>query len=121
MLVTLPRKGGNMKILVVEDNRFWQARLIQWLTQLGHTVVATAYDQSSALKATEENVPELVTMDGKLIGEKGLDIARAIRELYPNIQILMISGEGDEFEGKGLCKEEFRFEQLGEYIMRNFK
>lgn len=101
-----------LKVVMVENNLTFRDSLRAWLERIEDCdVVGTAADMSTALNLVLTLNPDLVTMDGQLDNEEsGLRIAAAIRAENPNVKILMISGDGLQFEGAGLKKtgsEEF--------------
>lgn len=97
------------RILVVEDDWGWQKRIRENVEELGYQVLGPAYYSGRALELFRSERPDLVTMDGTLAaGEKGLEVAAAMRAESPAVPIIMITHHGrDKFEGRGMGKATF--------------
>ncbi len=66
---------SKIKILVVDDSRFTQQRLTQFLNQFNDfDVVGTASNASETLSKNQQLQPDLITLDHELTGINGLDI-----------------------------------------------
>ena len=83
-----------MKILIVEDEPFAADDLHEKLEQLQHHVTAIAEDYSSAVKAIESEIPDLVIIDIGLKGERsGIDLGEKLTAM--NIPHMYLSGVQD--------------------------
>jgi DNA-binding response OmpR family regulator len=82
-----------MHILVVDDEPEVRALLRAGLEPEGFTV-GEAGDGAGLLKALEGAHVDLITLDVRLGGEDGFNLAREIRAKN-NVPIVMISGKGD--------------------------
>src|SRR6476660_6810054 len=82
-------------ILVVDDEEDIRDIVSGILSDEGHET-RTAFDSDSALAAIADRVPRLVFLDIWLQGSKldGLELLDAIKTLYPDLAIVMISGHG---------------------------
>lgn len=106
------KEGLKKKVLVVEDTIFERIKLVGMLESFGYEVFV-AGNEEDALEMVRVHNPDIVTMDGRLgstkdgvkINQRELDVAKKIREKDPKIKILMITTEGQAFEGRGLFKE----------------
>ena len=86
-----------LRVLVVDDHRDSADALAWVLHNIGHQV-RTAYDATSALRAFDELVPEVVFQDLHLPARhSGLEIAREIRKRRPSARAVLIAmtGAGD--------------------------
>lgn len=85
-------KGGDETILIVEDEREILDMMRDFLSDLGYEVI-TASSAEEAMEKIEgiSRIDFLVT-DVILPGKKGPDFAKAIKEIYPQLKILFISG-----------------------------
>jgi len=80
-------------ILVVDDEESICQSLKGILSDEGYEVL-TAKSGEEALKMTEEEQPDLVLLDIWLPGIDGIDVLKAVKQEYPQIQIIMMSGHG---------------------------
>jgi signal transduction histidine kinase/DNA-binding response OmpR family regulator len=88
-----PQLGGDEHLLVVEDDGKVLAMAVETLEALGYRV-STATDASAglALIQADESI-DLVFSDVIMPGgSNGIDLARAARDLRPNLPILLTSG-----------------------------
>jgi len=85
--------GGSEAVLVVEDDNSLRWLTCQMLTQFGYTVVE-AQDASHALALARERAGDvdLLITDVVMPGLNGRQLARQIRQLYPHIKVLLMSG-----------------------------
>ena len=87
-------------------------RTIDW-ESLGFSVPREAHNGLEALEFAEESAPDVVLTDIKMPYMDGLELAHKLKELYPNIRIVVFSGF-DEFE---YAREALRLE-AEEYILK---
>jgi two-component system response regulator YesN len=87
-------------------------RKIDW-NSLGYEVPRYAHNGLEALDMAEEKTPDVVMTDIKMPYMDGLELSRQLKELYPGIRIIIMSGF-DEFE---YAKEAIRLE-AEEYILK---
>ena len=80
-------------ILVVDDEAAVRTLLRECFELEGYRV-SEAADAASAKAQLEPEPPHLITLDLKLGGDDGLDLARQIRGIC-NVPIVMITGKGD--------------------------
>ncbi|HYN15869.1 MAG TPA: PAS domain S-box protein [Terriglobales bacterium] len=85
--------GGSEAVLVVEDDNSLRWLTCQMLTQFGYTVVE-AQDASHALALARERAGDidLLITDVVMPGLNGRQLARQVRQLYPHIKVLLMSG-----------------------------
>ncbi|MEX2643138.1 MAG: response regulator transcription factor [Acetobacterales bacterium] len=81
-------------VLVVDDDEPFRDVVRAYLLDESYTVLE-AYDRRSMTARIGERVPEIVLLDLKLPGDDGLTLAGDLRQSYPNIGIVMISGKED--------------------------
>lgn len=90
------------RLLIVEDDpdQLELRRLI--LEYAGHRV-RTAADPRAALEAFVEFAPALVVMDLRLPRtEDGLSLIEALRQRFPEVRIVVLSGAEDNFENSAV-------------------
>ena len=69
----------------------------------GFTAVGEANDGAAALEAIERLQPALVIVDVRMPGMNGLELARRIRESYPDTVVLLVSSD-DHVEGAATAR-----------------
>ena len=83
-----------MRIVIAEDSVLLRAGLTRLLLDAGDEVVATVGDADSLLDVVERHQPELAVVDVRMPPthtDDGLRAALRIRELHPDIGILVLS------------------------------
>lgn len=88
-----------MKVLLVDDEKMEREGLRDYMPwdQLGLEVCGEASDGMYALKLSAEMKPEIVISDIKMPGTDGIELATRLREMFPDIKVIFISGY-QEFE-----------------------
>ncbi|WP_130836287.1 response regulator [Lachnoclostridium sp. Marseille-P6806] len=87
-----------IRLLIVEDEapiRNGLLRHVPWKT-LGVDEVSAAENAEDALRTAAELRPDIVLSDIRMPGMLGTDMARALRGLLPDCQILFVSGYSDK-------------------------
>ncbi len=84
-----------MRILIVEDERPLREGLADLLTAAGHEV-ATVADGPSGLRRATGEAFDLVLLDLMLPGMDGIEICRRVRQVRPDLAILMLTARGSE-------------------------
>ncbi len=112
-------------ILVVDDEPHTRNFICDGLSALGITDnaigVATA---DEALVEVNQRQPDLVITDVRMPGLNGLDLARYIRQTYPNIKVIVVTGYSTRDIEKtalalsvtALLKKPFGLETLGDIV-----
>jgi two-component system nitrogen regulation response regulator NtrX len=80
-------------ILVVDDEESICQSLEGILSDEGYEVL-TAKSGEEALKMIEEEQPDLILLDIWLPGIDGIDVLKNVKQEYPQIQVIMMSGHG---------------------------
>jgi two-component system, NtrC family, nitrogen regulation response regulator NtrX len=81
------------RILIVDDEESIRDVLRQLFEYEGH-LVRTASSGHQALKAVDEEAPDVVFLDVKMPGMDGLEALGRLKEKAPGAQVVMISGHG---------------------------
>ena len=83
--------AGAARIMVVDDDSDVRAFLVDSLESLGHKVSAAGSGED-ALAMLAECAPELAFIDYAMPGMHGADVARAAREVLPDLPIVFVTG-----------------------------
>ena len=101
-----------MRILVIEDNSDIAANLGDYLEDRGHTVDFAA-DGVTGLHLAVVHDFDAIVLDLNLPGMDGIETLRHIKQMKPEIEVIMLTGHASvEFGLKGM--------QLGafDYVMK---
>ena len=81
------------RILIVDDEAFIRENLERILSEDGYRPVSTDRGEEALRQVNEEEV-DLVLLDLNLGNKSGLDVLRALREVDPDILVIIITGYG---------------------------
>lgn len=81
------------KILIVDDESFIRENVERILGEEGYHVIS-AIDGSSAIPIVQEEEIDLVLLDLNLGNEHGIDVLRRLREIDPELLVIIITGYG---------------------------
>jgi two-component system response regulator HydG len=82
------------KILVIDDDRDICSLLNRFLTRKGYTV-SENYKGKSSVEYLKENKPDLVLADFRLEDMDGTMLLQKIKEIYPEMPVIIITGYSD--------------------------
>ncbi len=83
---------ADFRILIVEDHVDFRTSLRDLLhTRLPGVLVDETGEGGEALAKIEDAPPHLVFMDIQLPGRNGLELTRCIKEVYPEIIVVMLT------------------------------
>jgi DNA-binding NarL/FixJ family response regulator len=91
-------RGGQVRVVLVEDNGLFLDALSESLQGRGVDVVGQAGDVETALAVIGGTLPDVALLDIRLPPTKtdeGLQIATWVRRRHPQVGILLISETGD--------------------------
>jgi two-component system, NtrC family, response regulator AtoC len=86
--------GNSVKIFVVEDNDWYNRLLVHTLSLNPDYEVKSYFNGRDFLAALHER-PDIVTLDYRLPDMTGDELLKQIKQLYPDIQIILISEQND--------------------------
>ena len=91
-----------MRILVVDDDPFMTDILRMYLSRMGHDT-DVAENGLKALRLLESGPYEVVITDAVMPEMTGFELCRAVRDKYPHIRIIGLTGAVNvkEFEKSG--------------------
>ena len=81
------------KLLIVDDEPSILTTLSSVLKDEGYDVI-TAADGESALKCIKDQLPSLILLDIWMPGLDGLDTLQRIKDSFPGVIVIMMSGHG---------------------------
>lgn len=87
-------KAEHIKILVVDDEPHVRELLTRWLKLEGYETVA-AENGEDALQNLTKNKFHLVISDIMMPGMSGVDLLMAVRVLYPDVAVIMVTAVDD--------------------------
>jgi len=90
-----PMTRSRARLLIVEDQRSNRELIADMLTSEGYDVV-TAQDGVDALNQLAVPLPDVIISDLKMPRMSGFEFLAVVREKYPDVPLIAISGE---FEG----------------------
>ncbi|MBI2430978.1 MAG: response regulator [Candidatus Levybacteria bacterium] len=90
-----------MKILIVEDDSFFQKFYTSKLTEQGFTTIVAA-DGKEALAAVEQEKPDLILLDIIMPNIDGFEVLSKLKknEITKNIPVIVFSSLGQEQDVK---------------------
>ena len=87
-------------VLVVDDAKVMRINVKNMLEKLGHEVIAEAANGYLAIEQYKEHLPDFVTMDITMPGERriadGIDAVKGIIDFHPAAKIIMITSHGEQ-------------------------
>lgn len=81
------------KLLIVEDHAEFRQELKRLLHDLGE--IYECSDGTEAFSAYSQHQPDWVLMDIRMAGLNGLAATRAIKSVYPEARIVIVTGYDD--------------------------
>ncbi len=89
--------SGCIRVMVVDNCRVVRAGLAVALQAFDDfELVGEASDGAEAVEMCARTQPNVVLMDLVMPGTDGVTATQAIRKAYPNVQIIILSGFGEE-------------------------
>ena len=87
---------ADIDVMIVDDHPVFRQGLRDLVeTEPDLRIVAEAADGETALELVESEQPDVVLMDINLPTINGLQVTRQLRELHPDIRVIMITGYDD--------------------------
>jgi two-component system, NarL family, response regulator len=83
---------NNLRLLLVEDDELFRLGLVVRLQQEAEIeILAEAIDGEMAVELTNQYLPDVVLLDVGLPGIGGVQACRQIKQLHPNIPVLVLT------------------------------
>lgn len=92
------------KVLMVDDEEDFVQTLAERM-KMRDLSPDLALSGEQALQAVKADVPDVMVLDLKMPGIDGMEVLRRVREAYPMVQVVILTGHGsekDEAEAKRL-------------------
>jgi len=83
------------KILIVDDSGYMRQVIRRHLEAKGFEIVGEASDGSEGLAMAQSLSPDLITMDLSMKTMGGIEATKKIKEVNPNIKIIIVSALGE--------------------------
>jgi len=87
----------DIKILLVDDEEDFIRTLSERL-DLRDLGSKTALNGEQALGYVGEKEPDVMVLDLKMPGIDGMEVLRRVRQIYPNIQVIIQTGHGNDLD-----------------------
>lgn len=81
------------RVLVVDDDMLIREVLKAILRSEGFKVVGEARDGEAGIAQTDSLRPDIVCLDINMPGMSGLDALKLLREKFPQLRVVMITGD----------------------------
>jgi PleD family two-component response regulator len=85
-------KAGSFKTLIVDDNAVFRQLLKLTLDRFLSIEIYEAADGEEALEKIESLRPNLIFMDYQLPGENGLELTKQVKDRYPHVIVIILTG-----------------------------
>ena len=85
---------NRLNILVLDDEKRLREEIVEYLSKRSYSTHQAA-SPSEAFQILTKHEVDIAIVDIRLPEMSGLEVLRQIREEYPQIEALMISGHGD--------------------------
>lgn len=87
----------NVANVMIADDQTIMQNLIKFLTEsMGHRITAIASSGEEAISTFPEVKPDIVTLDINLGDMSGIDVMVKLKEMDPEVKIIIISGFQEE-------------------------
>lgn len=85
-----------MKILVIDDSPFVAKAVIKAVEGTEHSVIGIALNGQIGIDKYLQLKPDVITLDVTMPVMEGLEAAKRLFQLNPNVKIILLSAMGDE-------------------------
>jgi DNA-binding NarL/FixJ family response regulator len=89
--------GDRIRILLADDHAVVRQGIRQFLEEAGDiAVVAEAGDGAEALRLVEAHQPDVAVLDIRMPEVTGVEVARRIKERFPQVRVLVLTAYDDD-------------------------
>ncbi len=85
---------STLNILVLDDEKVFRDEIKEFL-ETDNFIVSLAAKPSAAFEILKETEIDLIILDLKLPEMDGLTVLQKVKEIYPEVEVIMITGHGD--------------------------
>lgn len=85
----------NIKVLLVDDEKEFVETLANRL-KMRDVEANSVLNGEQALSALKKEEPDVIILDLKMPGMDGIEVLKRIKEAYPDVEIIMLTGHGSE-------------------------
>ncbi|HOX79095.1 MAG TPA: sigma-54 dependent transcriptional regulator, partial [Bacteroidales bacterium] len=85
---------GKIRVLIIDDEKSFTEELSEFLNKSGYYCLE-ANTGGEGLYMLKKHEFDLLVLDVMLPGMSGLDILKEVKEIYPNLEVIVVSGHGD--------------------------
>ncbi|MBN1198736.1 MAG: sigma-54-dependent Fis family transcriptional regulator [Bacteroidales bacterium] len=83
-----------LSVLILDDDLYFTEELTEFFQHKGF-LAFQANTGEAGIKILQDNKIDLLILDVRLPGISGLDILKEVREVYPDLEVIIISAHGD--------------------------
>lgn len=101
MALTIPRPIAlklTDSVMLVDDSAIFRGVLRRTLEAAGWTVCGEATDGRDAIEKAGQLQPRIILLDLAMPGMNGLTAARHLKEILPDVRLILLTGHGDLFK-----------------------
>ena len=88
-----------IKVLLVDDEDDFVKSLSERM-QMRDLDPEVALDGEQALEILGNDIPDVMVLDLKMPGVDGFQVLRRVKQAYPDVQVIMLTGHGSEKDEK---------------------
>ena len=84
-----------LRLLLVDDEQEFVETLAERL-KMRDLDSSIARNGEEALSAVEQEEPDVIVLDLKMPGIDGIEVLRRVKEAYPNVEVVILTGHGSK-------------------------
>jgi len=84
-----------LRLLLVDDEQEFVETLADRL-KMRELDASIACNGEEALSAVEREEPDVIVLDLKMPGIHGIEVLRRVKEAYPNVEVIILTGHGSK-------------------------
>ena len=84
----------NLRVLIVDDEVYYAKEVAEFLKSINY-IVYVANKPSEGFKILDEHEIDLLLLDIKMPEMDGISVLKKVKQDFPNIEVVMITGHGD--------------------------
>ena len=84
-----------LRLLLVDDEKEFVETLADRL-RMRDLDASIAHNGEEALSAVKAEEPDIIVLDLKMPGIHGIEVLRRVKEAYPNVEVIILTGHGSK-------------------------